>query len=275
MFQRTISKRFADFQEALSKTVEAVANGHNEARKVIVQELYRCCKDLGDLLTPKDQPIWLLPILHAANGFLRTQDQRTSKELLDALLRHFRLIEPITLSDDDGQLLDFDALYVQIRDQGRTPELFDKLIELLERMIASGEIDSIGVEQALLHVLATLRANRKGSYVAVRQSISVAKYVKHLTRACLAKVPGIGEMLEAWDRMMEEVESEFAKTDLALRQHIQAGLMQSIPRLSKLSSGSNDLLIDVSSPEDVVASNFVPLIPDLRDVEQTDRSDTQ
>lgn len=277
MFQRTVERRFSDCKEAISRTVQVFADATASAstRKTHAEELRRACQDLVDILDVPDRPAWLQRILSGANDLCHSQETNTQRRFLDVLLRNYALIEPIKLTDDQDRLLDFDALYARIRDEGRIPELFDQLIGLVERIVASGEIESISVENALKQVLSVLRANRKGSYVAARQSIFITRYLKNLTFVYLEKLPVLKDLREAWNRTIDETEAELKEIDAQLTRDTQTVILKAVPHLERLSERLNEPLLRLSMTDNLDGVNQTPTDPAMSEPTPLDKADDE
>lgn len=61
----------------------------------------------------------------------------------------------------------FDELYERFKKDSKLSDLFDSLVETLEKMIASGEIDSISALKSLEQLISVIKQNKSGSYFSV------------------------------------------------------------------------------------------------------------
>lgn len=246
MFRRVIDKKFSDVQTAMARTIEAISEGTAESRKQSVEILRRACQDLSELLNQQDRPPWLQPVLASATRYDR--DAAHAKQFLTTLLQHYTQIQPIAFADEQDALFDFDAIYCRIRDEGRIPELFDRIIELIREIIDSGAVEMITVATALDEVLAVLKKNRNASYLAARQSFSFACFVKNLAMVYLEKVPVLGECLEAWNRADEEMKREFQRADEKMSEQLKTTVFASLPKLERLQDLINEPLLRLADP---------------------------
>lgn len=236
-FRRSLDNRFNDLKAALQKTMDAFAVAPSiEARKEANAELYRAAKDLRDLLHDADRPKWLGSILVASKQFNSHPGDQTSRQFINAVAAQFPFIQPIVVDTDASETLDFDALFQKQRDEGTLPQLFDKLIELASKIIESGEVESITALDALKQLVEILKANRNGSYLAARQSLSTSRYLKHLANVVLEKVPVLKELREAYDRTNAEAEAEFERIEQGIRDETLEAIKDRLPRVDRLPS---------------------------------------
>jgi hypothetical protein len=225
--------------------------------------LLHAAQDLRDLLSPQDHPQWLGPLFQASYEYSQNP-QANAREFLTRLVKQHRDIRPIVVSTDTTPLLDFDALYVHFRDEGRIPELFDKLIQIISQIIDDGHIDSITALEALRQIIVLLRTNRNGSYLAARQSVTIARYLRNLAKVVLEKVPLVKELLEVYDRTIEEIDDEFGRLEERIKDETMLAIARAIPRLAQLPKYADQSvrLLANSAEEDVIDGEFeVPIAP--------------
>jgi hypothetical protein len=217
VIERSLNELYHALQQQLGECVQLFGRGGPYAsRKTAAQDLHTACHDLQRLLTEKDQPEWLKQLSSAADVFARysSQDEEQSVRFFRPLLAHYNSACPINF-DNSGKH-DFDKLYERLRNERGIPELFDRMVVALTSMIQSHEIESITVLDALHKVLALLKANRNGSYLATAKSIGFAIYLKHLIRKSIQKLPLIVIFWTAYESAAEEVEGQFKEAEVRL-----------------------------------------------------------
>lgn len=217
-FQRALDERYEQFRQCLAKVIAAFATQANDGNRVNpAKELLAAAKDLHDYLAEQDRPAWLKQILGATNKYVRGPDSNNAHEFLRAVMETYTSIGKVITNDHDPETLDFDALFTRFRDEQRLPELFDELIIIVGRIIASGEVDSIAALTALQQIVDLLRANRNGSFLAMKEAISVSGFLKNLAFVLLEKVPVVSELMEAYDRTSEQAAQKLAAIDDSIK----------------------------------------------------------
>lgn len=165
------------------------------------------CKEYTALLPPKFRPEWLKALTQAAEQCTRDKPTEIRQHLVRTVLDQYHKIEAVPFVDViDGP--SFDQIYAQMAEQGRLRELFDKMIDSIENMLAAGAIRSEQCLEALHKILSLLRANRKGSIFSMRQTILSARFLWNFVKEALDDVPGIGHFKRAAEKTQEEMESE-------------------------------------------------------------------
>lgn len=204
-FQRTLEERYGAFAKALQNALFAFASDLNiQSRLEKINRLCASLHELHDHLADADRPEWLAQINGSANHFEKERSADRANHLLMSIVKRYPSIRPIDISGDSATAIDFDELYERFRDDGRLPELFDELMDIVVRIIDSNAVDSLTALDTLKQILDLLKANRDGSYLAAKESISVARYLKHLADVVLDKIPVLSELRGAWDRTIQE-----------------------------------------------------------------------
>ncbi len=121
----------------------------------------------------------------------------------------------------DGVGVDFESLYEARYKDSKAPALFEKLLDLLQKIVDSGEVDSVKAIAALEKLIATIRANMRGTYF---QTVGMSHFTFALMRnylwAVLRKVPAIGTLLEAVADTMGELDLEMSEVHAEVRKQL-------------------------------------------------------
>lgn len=206
-------------------------------------KLYDAGRELTSILVERDRPTWLAPITNSAQQFVSRKDVETSRALIRALLENYQDVRPIEVQKDSDSF-DFDSLFARLREEKRIPELFDEMIAQISSMLESSEIESITVFSALRRLIDILRANQKGSSVAVKQSIVFATFIKNCCIEYLKKIPGIKEAVDAWEKTIKETSDAYDELDKVLcRKSIELVLdAKLIDKVKAIPSATHDIL---------------------------------
>jgi hypothetical protein len=240
-FNRAVSERYALLKKQYDRVITIFAQKSVAESVDSVEALRKTAVDLQDILSSSDQPVWLPHILAECNAFLQAKNNPAAAQLLKDMVERYHQLGPIILSDDSGKY-DFDTLYERLREERKLPELFDKMVDSVSKMIDSGEIESVTVIKALQKLLNVLKANKDGSYTSVSQSINYAVFVKNFCLEFLKKTPGVKEYAAAYEKTVQDAEKERDQIEKDLQQEslklivdeIQIAKLKQLPNLEPL-----------------------------------------
>jgi hypothetical protein len=167
---------------------------------------------------------------------------------------------------DDAALgaVDFEAVYLRYANESRVDKLFDELIQGIEQLLATGEIDSVRATRALEAVLATLRKNVRSAFYARYGAWEVASvYFRHFLWEALSGIPVLGVPVRALEKTMNELGDEMQKVQEAARREIGSQAAAYLPLLTEdgevrsLSSGAESVVVEDVDPgqDSVEATN--------------------
>ncbi|MBN1393846.1 MAG: hypothetical protein JW959_02290 [Pirellulales bacterium] len=261
-FNRTLGDRYDAFKQYLDKTVSSFATSTDVQRYRNADQLASAGRDILNILVKSDRPPWIQPITEAAEAFSQQKNSAQGERLLKMAVQHYHEVGPIVIADDSSTY-DFDKLYERLRDEGKLPELFDKMIDAVSKMVESGEIDSVTVVDALRRLLNILKANRNGSYVAVTRSLDYAKFIRNIGIEFLKRIPGIREAVNAYEKTLEEAEGERQNLEQQLRDDSLHAIidktmfarLQQLPKKQPLLL-EGTVLTDVAEPQDAAVDEL-------------------
>jgi len=150
-----------------------------EARLSSTKAVFDNANALSEQLAPADRPQWLTALIQACNLYI----EKTNKN--QSVTSELRLIIGSEKSATDhsweaarsnlSPLLDFDEILERHRNNEVVNLLFDQLIESLEKIIDSDELDSRRATEDLERLIATLKKSKKGTFQAQVFSFDFAK----------------------------------------------------------------------------------------------------
>ncbi len=232
-YVRELDKRIKHFKATFHEMLLALSDTSDESRRDKALLLQKAAEDIGNMLVAEDWPRWLGPIYESAAQFANTGGVHKAKELAAKIAEHFTEISsghiPILVAPPSPY--NFDTLYEEARSDAAISELFDAHIAAVERIIASGAIESVTVLTALRQLVQVLRANRAASYAAVRQSLFIARFINNSVLIALKQVPGLGILVEAAEKTLEETEDALDILDDKLNEMTRSAIIQSLPRI--------------------------------------------
>lgn len=215
MFMNVIRENHEAFKSAFVGLLDALA-GNDQAGKVDANRvLLKTSQDLATVLSEGDRPNWLTQTISLTEEYshknpdAKRHQPASSPYLLKKLIRiqqhalghNWRFEDDLRESGHD-----FDAVFVELREKSNVSELFDSMVNALQEIISSGEVDSLRAIEALKELIGTLSKNSKGSYLSTVASWQFAQtFSKNFIWESLAEIPGVKQAKTAYERSLREM----------------------------------------------------------------------
>ena len=132
----------------------------------------------------------------------------------------------------DNRAVDLERIYQEFVSQSRLPELYENLIELLQRIIDSNQIDSVDLLSRLEFLVETLKANRKSSAWTQVLSWKFGRLLlKNLVMEGLKKAPGMDVVVVAVEKAMSDLDDATGTVEQNVIEKLDAIVGDSRPRI--------------------------------------------
>lgn len=201
-------------------------------KESVIQATLITAQELANLLAPTDVPSWLTSIIN----ILKQPRQNYSKtQLINDLIPILEPLKTYTWHDisNEPEGIDFDEIYFRHKQQGKTEDLFDKIIIQLQKIINSGEIDSVKTIHTLERLISTLKRSKTGSYTSMMAGWGFLQaLLKNWIFEQLKSIPVLGPILSALSETVSEMESEIVTLHSAIHDEIKQRYSTDIPTLS-------------------------------------------
>ncbi|MAT91033.1 MAG: hypothetical protein CME59_00365 [Halioglobus sp.] len=229
-FLRNVQEKHELVRSAYTHLFETIANGNLDEKLKASTKLREACLTLAKSIAEPDHPEWLRNCIAITGAYnANHEDPRHNVKLLNKLMHQSHALRNHTweMTDQDRRDdLNLDKIYQQYRDQSRLPELFKALIEMLEAILASGEIDSIAARQSIEELLGFVRANQHGGLYSLLTSREfIGKFMKNWAWEYARDLPGIKQTAKAFEKTVEDMGLE---TD-EVYGHISESLNEKLP----------------------------------------------
>lgn len=192
-----------------------------EYKKATCQAVLGMTGAMIDLLSSSDVPAWLTSINATLTAY------RDNRLAADEFLQNLLTTQDALTSHDwnssdlEGLNLDFDSIYQRYKRANRLSELFDKIIQILEQILADANFDSVSRRRDLEKVVATLKRNKDGSYFSLLGAWQfLVLFVKNYLWAELSGLPVFGSALSALKDTMEETNTAMEKLHVEMNDEI-------------------------------------------------------
>ncbi len=273
LFRRFLAERFDEFKGRLADLIRVLATNDQADKLRAANAALESAKNLRQALSQGDQPSWLLPFERSLTAYVANNANATVGQALITTFgnsyadvqRHEWSFEAMAESS-----FDFDGLYREFEDSSRIPELFDKLVNLLEQILKSGAVDSVRVLRQLELIIASLRKNRKGSYFSVVMTWKFGGYyLKNVLWGIVKEIPVVRVPVIALRETMEEIDNEMTNLHSGMNAAIDERLEAHFPLLEyhpfstpqplALTDESSIIDAEIESSDEPTASPHVTL----------------
>jgi hypothetical protein len=193
-----------------------------DSKKIQADKCNSAAEDLARALSVKDQPDWLKEIIRWTKWY------SVSYKSPDATFSAFQKIIPLIAQlnshqwafteNSDDEDFNFDQLYERHKKDGRLEELFDSLINIIVRIVATGEVDSIRAKTDLERLVALLQQNKNGSYFSIMASWEFLRgFLKNTTWAAIDSIPVLKQLKKGFEDTVDEMDIELEKVHESIK----------------------------------------------------------
>lgn len=192
-------------------------NDHKEKLNESVA-LNASAKELANILATSDRPNWLNKIIACTNEFISLHKDPdsivsgSSWNLLQSLIKIYQpaLNHKWDFSTQQGKNhYDFDSIYQKYREESDLETLFSALVDTLQKMVGSGEIDSITAINSLKKLINILEQNKSSSYFSTMATWEFVKtFTYNLAWEQFDSIPGIKPIKKAFEKTMADTDME-------------------------------------------------------------------
>ncbi|MEW8436922.1 MAG: hypothetical protein AB2689_02095 [Candidatus Thiodiazotropha taylori] len=243
-FLRLVQEKHEQLKACLNDLFQAMASDNHDEKVNANAALLISCEDLSQILSSSDHPQWLTHLINETT--LYNQKHNTSGH-------NFRLLNNIVgqrhnaLSHSwsfEGPNVDtdynFDSLYKRFKEESKLSSLFDSMILTLEKMVSSGEIDSLTAIKSLEQLISVIKQNQDGSYFSVMASWEfVTSFTKNLVWQELSNLPGVKQMKTAFEKTIKEMDIELHTLHTSIADEMKKKYKTTINSLTYKVKGDN------------------------------------
>lgn len=232
-FLRFVDQKHSELINSLSELVHALVGEDVKKKKSRADVVLMKANDLKSGLSNQDFPNWLKPLIQILSQF--QNGSKSQQALIDFILKNERNIKNHNWNIDSQHeyAFDFDSIFEHYKSESRLPDLFDEIISILEKIKASGEIDSISMLNSLTKVIATLKKNKNGSYFSMNSAWSFfTSFLKYYFLAEISKLPGLGSFVEALQKAADETNQELININHEVKQEMKNAVEDEIKPLA-------------------------------------------
>ena len=210
---RLITERHAELVKCIDQMQTVFSDNNNEAKVKLANQALDKVTTLRESLSSQDRPPWLEPLASSLDRYCkRPADGNTRTHVMTTIAQAWTPLHNYAVKfvdDSSVKPFDFDGVYDKYFKQSKLPQLFDELVEQLDKIIASNELDSRKIAHALTLLAATLKKNRNGSFFSLICTWDFTRsYTKNVLWEAIDECPGLKVFTKALRKTMEEMDTE-------------------------------------------------------------------
>lgn len=211
-----LSKILNEKQARLSSHADLLLDTLTEeniaAKRQKAAEVSNLIDQLIHLLPENDIPASLIELKKTLTDY--SGGQIEGKTLAKILINEIPALKNHRWLGDDAmsQGFNFEEIFAHCRDNSRVPELFDSIIDLLEEIRDSGELDSKSIIDALSKIISTMHIGKATSCFSLDGAWQfLCSFLENYFWAEAKKIPALGSVVEALEATIKETRLEMTK----------------------------------------------------------------
>lgn len=224
-FLRLVGEKHQSVINASEALMRELAGEDKNSKKKVAEALLQAAQDLRAIVSNNDVPKWLTHLLNYLPLFIG--GKWSAFELLSHLI-HIKaslVAHSWVFNESAETAFDFDSIFEHFKKESRLPDLFNQIVQILEEIEASGEVDSVTMLRSLGKVIATIKKSKDGSYFSLNSAWEfLLSFLKNYMWGELSKVPVLGTALEALEKTIKEANEEMFK----LHQQVQEEMSRTV-----------------------------------------------
>lgn len=232
----TVTTKHNEAKQSVEKFLQTLfASGDGNARLSAVRDAINAVTVLQGVLHENYRPPWLAQILSSLRRFEKQHQQDNgfqAAKLVATSIYPEMAAHQWAFEDVRATGFDFDAIYENARDSNSISELFDEIINCLQQIVDSEEIDSVRMLKELESLIATLKNARRGSYLAVRGAwYFLVEWMKNTGWEVFGDIPVIGAAVRGLKTTMEKANTAMVQMHDDVYTQSLATMKTELPRL--------------------------------------------
>lgn len=223
-YQRFLEEKHQRYVAVLDQLLNTLTGNDLAAKVAANKQALEVGRLLRESIAEADRPEWLNASVRALEDFDNRQKIGGEPyKLLKRLIPVYQAVVSHTWDVAGGmQPVDFDAIYERCRRESQIAGLFDEMMTTLEKIVATGEIDSMRAHRAIQRLIATIKRSKSGSYFAVVGTWQfIERFIQNYLWEQFSDFPIVGPLVKALRTTAEEMKGELEQLHVRIRDEVQ------------------------------------------------------
>lgn len=216
VFLRFLNQRYEEFRNQLENMLKTMSSDDKEAKLASSRQFLTAGSGLALTLAASDRPDWLKDLIDNTEWYVGNHEDHNAN--------HKHIMQIMTVYDqamnhewsfshtDTEEDYSFDKLYKRYQKDSKIHELNDSLVDTLNYMIDSCEIDSVSAINSLNQLILLIEQNTSGSYSSILASHEfISRFMRNSTWMQIRKIPGVKTFKDAFEKTAKEMDTELDK----------------------------------------------------------------
>jgi len=200
-----LNRQGSGLYDASDKLLGIMGGELSHEKKQQASKVHEAATSLRALIPPGRTPAWLDELIKCITGY--AQSKRPTPDFMRDLVTLLPQIKchQWMLDQTRPEGIDFEAIFEHYKASNRLPELFDRIIELLNSISASDAIDSKAMSDALSNIIATLQRSKMGTYFCLNSAWEfLCAFLQNYAWIEVSKLPVVGPLFQALEKTIKE-----------------------------------------------------------------------
>lgn len=247
VFLRFLNQRYTELKSQLENMLKTMSSSDEEAKLTASREFLSTSSGLALTLAASDRPAWLKDLIdntewyvanHGSEGANHTHVMHIIDRYEQAM-HHEWQFDPT----DEGTSYSYDELYEDYRNESKIEALSEGMVDALNQMIDSCEIDSVSAINSLDQLVLLIDQNKSGPYSSISATREfIAKFLRNTTWMQIRKIPGVKNFKDIFEKTAKELDIELDRLHRDIVAEIQQRYDSAVKPVPQRSVVRNTLL---------------------------------
>lgn len=236
IFMRFVEERYNQVVVLTQHLIDALVGRDEPSKIAAAKALRQAADDLTRSLSQNDRPKWLTKLIGDLETFIDRLGKHggASIQLINSLISAHPAItgHRWSFNEEANNETSFDEIYEHFRNESRLPELFESLVGIIQKMIDTGEIDSITAVDSLKKLVSLIQKNKSGSYFSLMASWEfLLSFTRNAVWEGLEKIPGLDVLKKAFEKTISEMDIELSQLHEDIHEEMRSRFKTSVQSL--------------------------------------------
>ena len=228
-----VAERHSAVKQSYDALMSQLAATNEDGVRQKNAELLHNLNSLGEVVARAHWPGWLADLIQHANGYDKNYNNGHATWLahLKSLFRNFTAVHEHEwfFEAEDAPPFNIDEIIENAKVKYSVDEHYRRVIETLEVLVQSDDLDSIKAIRDLESIVSLLRASQKGSYYSQVTAWTIgSRFMANFGEAYLKKSKILGPAIDAFEKTAQELDLSIKKTAEQAKHDVGKAIRESL-----------------------------------------------
>lgn len=232
VFLRFLNQRYEELKIHLEQMLRSMSTNDEQKKISSTREFLTSASGLALTLAPSDRPKWLKELIDHSEWYVASMgiSEANHTHLMRIMANYEKAMSHDWLFNHTNADLgySFDEMYELYQQDSRIQEHCDGLVETLNFMIDSCEIDSVSAINSLDQLIRLIERNRRGSFSSMLATNDfISRFIKNGTWMHIRKIPGVKNLKDNFEKTAKELDNELDRLQKDITNDVQSSFDES------------------------------------------------